>query len=69
MDHLSWSWIGVAVSTIVLELVLVSVVLRRQRRRQGAEPLSPQAFQRELKRILPTTTSDAADGVGSRSAQ
>ena len=68
MDHLSWSLIGVAVSIIALELVWVALVLRRQRRRRGAEPLGPEAFQRELKRILPTTRSDAAEVVASRSA-
>ena len=68
MDHLSLSWIGVAVSIIALELVWVALVLRRQRRRRGAEPLGPEAFQRELKRILPTTRSDAAEVVASRSA-
>ena len=68
MNHLGWDWIGVAVSIIALELVWVALVLRRQRRRRGAEPLGPEAFQRELKRILPTTTSEAVDGVGSRSA-
>ena len=68
MDHLSLSWIGVAVSIIALELVWVALVLRRQRRRRGAEPLGPEAFQRELKRILPTTRSDSAEGVASRSA-
>ena len=68
MDHLSLSLIGVAVSIIALELVWVALVLRRQRRRRGAEPLGPEAFQRELKRILPTTRSDAAEGVTSRSA-
>ena len=68
MDHLSLSLIGVAVSIIALELVWVALVLRRQRRRRGAEPLGPEAFQRELQRILPTTRSDAAEGVASRSA-
>ena len=68
MDHLSLSLIGVAVSIIALELVWVALVLRRQRRRRGAEPLGPEAFQRELKRILPTTRSDAEEGVATRSA-
>ena len=68
MDHLSLSLIDVAVSIIALELVWVALVLRRQRRRRGAEPLGPEAFQRELKRILPTTRSDAAEVVASRSA-
>ena len=68
MDHLSLSLIGVAVSIIALELVWVALVLRRQRRRRGAEPLGPEAFQRELKRIMPTTRSDAAEVVASRSA-